>query len=79
MFTVKHLQQLNHTNASTKKEYTVTTQEIIKQEQTEALEKLHRRIQDYESAVQGLKYNIESLEVTLEETRAALRGAEKLS
>jgi len=50
----------------------MTTQEIIKQEQTEALEKLHRRIQDYESAVQGLKCNIESLAVTLEETRDAL-------
>jgi len=50
----------------------MTTQEIIKQEQIEALEKLQRRIQDYESAVQGLKYNIESLEITLEETRDAL-------
>jgi len=55
-----------------KKEYTVTTQEIIKQEQTEALEKLQRRIHDYETALQSLKYNIESLEITLEETRDAL-------
>jgi len=50
----------------------MTTQEIIRQEQTEALEKLQRRIQDYQAAVQGLKYNIESLAVTLEETRDAL-------
>jgi len=50
----------------------MTTQEIIKQELSESLEKIKRKIRDYESAVQGLKYNIESLGITLEETRDAL-------
>jgi len=52
----------------------VTTQEIIRQELSESLEKLKRKIKDYESAVQGLKYNIENLEDTLDQTRDDLEG-----
>ena len=50
----------------------MTTQEIIQAELQERFDKLRRRIREYESAITGLKYNIENLEITLDETRDAL-------
>ena len=52
----------------------MTTQEIIQQELQERFDKLRQRIREYEGAITSLKYNIENLQITLDETRDTLDG-----